>query len=60
MKTLWKGQLPDTLQPANFADWVMPGGVGTLARSLGPVPPQTGDAIGQTLRPDSEFSTATP
>jgi hypothetical protein len=45
MKTLWIGALPGTLCTANFADRAVPGGVGTIARSLGTMPPQPGDAI---------------
>jgi hypothetical protein len=45
MKTLWIAALPGTLGVANFADRAVPGGVGTLARSLGRMPPQPGDAI---------------
>ena len=45
MKTLWIGALPGTLGIANFADRAAPVGVGTVARSLGTMPPQPGDAI---------------
>jgi hypothetical protein len=45
MKTLWIGASPGTLGIANFADRAALGGVGTLARSLGRMPPQPGDAI---------------
>jgi hypothetical protein len=45
MKTLWIVGLPGTLGIANFADRAAPGGVGTLARSLGTMPPQSGDAF---------------
>jgi hypothetical protein len=45
MKTLWIGGLPGTLGSANFADRATLGGVGTLARSRGMMPPQPGDAF---------------
>jgi hypothetical protein len=45
-KTLWNAGLAGTLGDANFADQAALGGVGTLARSLGTMPPQPGDAIG--------------
>jgi hypothetical protein len=45
-KTLWNAGSPGTLSAANFADRAAPGGVGTLARTLGTMPPQSGDAIG--------------
>jgi hypothetical protein len=45
MKTLWIGASPGTLGIANFVVRASPDGVGTLARSLGTMPPQPGEAI---------------
>jgi hypothetical protein len=42
-KTLSRAGSIDTLRVANFADRAAPGGVGTFARTLGTMPPQSGD-----------------